>query len=108
MGLDVVLMQVTQRGTSPRRGRRLPLAMVADEGDLLGRAFPASGKPMLVRADPYQDLILSPAEMEQFIEEAESLIAGADEACASRLRQVLDLARRCRDDPDTELHLQGD
>ncbi len=108
MGLDVVLMRVTQRGTSPKRRQRSPLAMVADEGDVLARAFPASGKPMLSRADPYRDLVLSPAEMDQFIEEARSLIAGADETCAGRLRHVLELARRCRDEPDTELHFQGD
>jgi len=46
--------------------------------------------------------------MDQFIDEAETLAAGADEADAGRIRRVLELARRCRDTPGTELHLQGD
>lgn len=108
MGVDVVLMRVTQDGTSPKRRRRSPLAMVADEGDDLAQAFTQSGMPMLSRVYPYKDLILTAAEMEQFMQEAESLIAGADVTCAARLRQVLGLARRCRNEPGTELHLQGD
>jgi hypothetical protein len=108
MGLDVVLMRVTQRGTGPKRRQRSPLAVVSDEGDVLAREFPVSGTPMLSRADPYGDLVLTPAEMEQFIEEAQALLAGADEAFADPLRRVLALARRCREDPRTELHLQGD
>ena len=108
MGLDVVLVRVAQRGTSPRRRRLSPLAAVADDGDVLARAFPASRRPMLSRADPYRDLVLSRPEMEQFIEEAGSLIPGADEVSADLLRRVLVLARRCRDEPGTEIHLQGD
>lgn len=108
MGIDVALMRVAQHGTSPRRRQLTPLATVTDEGDLLAREFTTSRTPMLSRADPYRDLILSSAEMEQFIEEAGSLIAGADDACEARIHRVLDLARRCRDEPDTELHLQGD
>lgn len=108
MGLDVVLMHVEQRGTSTKRRRLTPLAAVPDEGDVLARAFPASGLPMLSRAGPYRDLILRPAEMEQFINEAESMITGADKTCGARIREVLDLARRCKDDLSTELHLQAD
>jgi hypothetical protein len=63
---------------------------------------------MLSRVDPYRDLILSPAEMEQFTSEAGSLIARTDEAGAALICRVPELARRCRDDPGTELHLQGD
>jgi hypothetical protein len=58
--------------------------------------------------DPYRDLILTPAEMEQFTAEAEALIAGVDEGCATRLRRVLEMARQCQATPATELHLQGD
>lgn len=108
MGMDVVLMRVTQRGTSPKRRRLSPLAMVIDDGVVLARAFARSGAPLLSRADPYRDLILSPAEMEQFIGEARPLAARADEAGAALIRRVLELARRCRDEPRTELHLQGD
>ena len=105
MCVDVVLMQVAWQGTSPRRRRLPPLASVADEDSVIARTFSRSGKPMLSRVDPYGDLVLSPAEMGQFIAEAESLAVGAG---AGLIRQVLDLARRCRDMPGTELHLQGD
>lgn len=108
MGMDVVLMRVTQRGTSLKRRRLSPLAMVTDDGDVLARALARGGTPLLSRADPCRELILSPAEMEQFISEARSLAARADEAGAALIRRVLELARRCRDEPGTELHLQGD
>jgi len=108
MGVDVILMRVTRRGTSTKRRRLTQLAVVTDDGDVLARDFGQSGKPMLSRVNPYGDLILSPAEMEQFITEAGALIAGADEVGADRIRRVLELARQCRDEPGTELHLQGD
>lgn len=108
MGVDVVLMRVTQCGTSPKRRRLSPLAMVIDDRDVLARAFAQSGTPMLSRVAPYRDLILSPAEMEQFTSEAGSLVARADETGAALIRRVLELARRCRDEPGTELHLHGD
>jgi len=82
--------------------------MVIDEGDVFARKFRESDKAMLSRADPYRDLILSPAEMDQFTEEVESLLAGADETEAHRIHQVMELVGRCRGDPSTELHLQGD
>ncbi len=108
VGVDVVLMRVARQGTSPKRRRLSPLASVGDENDVIARTFSGSGKPMLSRVDPYGDLVLSPAEMGQFIAEAESLAAGADETDAVYIRRVLELARRCRDSPGTELHLQGD
>jgi len=108
MGVDVILMRVTRRGTSTKRRRLTQLAVVTDDGDVLAREFGQSGKPMLSRVNPYGNLILSPAEMEQYITEAGALIAGADEARADRIRRVLELARQCRDKPGTELHLQGD
>ena len=101
MGVDVVLMRVARQGTSPKRRRLLPLASVADEGDVIARTFSQSGKPMLSRVDPYGDLVLSPAEMDQFMAEAESLAAGANVTDADRIRRVLELARRCRDIPGT-------
>ena len=108
MGVDVVLMRVTRQGTNTKRRRLAQLAVVTDDGDVLAREFGQSGKPMLSRVNPYGNLILSPAEMEQYITEAGALIAGADEARADRIRRVLELARQCRDKPGTELHLQGD
>lgn len=86
MGVDVTLMQVTQRGTSPKGRRLSPLAAVVDRDDVIVWAFRDSGRPMLARVDPYGDLILSRAEMDQFIAEAESLASGTDEAAADRIR----------------------
>jgi hypothetical protein len=63
---------------------------------------------MLSRVDPHRDLILNPAEMEQFSSEVRSLAARVDEAGVALIHQVLELACRCRDEPGTELHLQGD
>lgn len=108
MGVDVVLVRVARQGTSTKHRRLTQLAVVTDEGDVLAREFEQSGKPMLSRVRPYGDLVLSPAEMEQFITEAGALIAGADEVGADRIRRVLELARQCQDEPGTELHLQGD
>lgn len=108
MGVDVVLMRVARQGTSPKHRRLPPLASAGDEDDVIARTFSGSGKPMLSRVDPYGEVVLSPAEMGQFIAEAESLAAGADVTGAGRIRRVVELARRCRDTPGTELHLQGD
>ena len=108
MGVDVALMQVAQRGSSSRHRRLSVLAVVADDADLLARAFTRSRTPMLSRIGPNRDLILTPAEMEQFTAEVEILIPTTDENCAVRLRQVLELARQCRATPATELHFQGD
>jgi hypothetical protein len=108
MGVDVVLMRVTRKGTSSKGRRLSQFAVVGDARDRAATIFRNSGKPMLARVDPYGDLILSSAEMEQFIAEAASLIAGANEADAAHLGQILELARRCRDDSGTELHFQGD
>jgi len=75
MGVDVVLMRVTRQGTNTKRRRLAQLAVVTDDGDVLARKFGQSGKPMLSRVNPYGNLILSPAEMEQYITEAGALIA---------------------------------
>jgi len=108
MGVDVVLMRVARQGTSPKRRRLSPLASVGDEDGVIARSFSESGTPMLSRVDPYGDLVLSPAEMGQFIAEAEFLAAGAGVTGVGLIRRVLELARRCRDTAGTELHLQGD
>lgn len=63
---------------------------------------------MLSRVASYGDLILSSAEMEQFIAEVAPLVGGANEADTAHLGRILELARRCRADSETELHFHGD
>lgn len=108
MGVDVALMEVSQHGTSPRRRRLRQVTAVIDRQDFFARRFPDSGKPMLSRVDPYKDLILTSSEMAQFIDEIEPLIADSSGEEAERLREVIELARRCQASQNLELHLQGD
>lgn len=64
---------------------------------------------MLRRVDPYGDLILTAAEMTQFIAELDEELAVSDKA---EERDVLErtrcLAERCAVSPSMELHLIGD
>lgn len=74
MGVDVVLMTVSRAGTGPRRRKATPAgASLTDSGDVLVRLVDrvrGCGKtPMLERIDPYGDLILTPIEMPQLLEE---------------------------------------
>jgi hypothetical protein len=74
MGVDVVLMKVSRAGTSARRRKVTPMgASLTDSGDVLVRLVDrvrGSGRaPMLERIDPYRDLILTPVEMPQLLEE---------------------------------------
>jgi hypothetical protein len=108
MGIDVALMEVSQQGTSPRRRRVRQRAVVIDRDDFFVSICRGSGKPMLSRADPYGDLVLTQSEMDQFIAEIKSLISESGVLNVDRLRQIVDLASKCRDDPNSELHLQGD
>jgi hypothetical protein len=108
MGIDVVLVEVSQQGTSSRRRHVRQLAAVIDQDDFFARRCQESGKPMLVRADPYGDLVLTHSEVSQFISEVESLISESDAMAEERLRRIIELACRCRDNPSVELHLQGD
>jgi hypothetical protein len=108
MGIDVALMEVSQQGTSPRRRRLRQRAVVIDRDDFFATICRGSGKPMLSRADPYGDLVLTQSEMDQFIGEVKSLISGLDLSNVDRLRQIVELASKCRDNPNTELYLQGD
>ncbi|MEN3535848.1 hypothetical protein AAH991_12095 [Microbispora sp. ZYX-F-249] len=71
MGVDVVLMRVEQRGTSPKRRTLAPVAVAPDPEEvfvrLVARVRGRGTHPMLERVDPYGSLILSPAEMPQFL-----------------------------------------
>jgi hypothetical protein len=109
MGVDVVLKQVSQPGTSPKRRRLTQVDVVPDGDDVFALICARSKLPMLSRVDPYGDLILTAAEMPQFIAEVteELGLAGAPselEFLASARR----LAEQCASEPSTELHLEGD
>jgi hypothetical protein len=64
---------------------------------------------MLERIDPYGDLVLSSAEMEQFVTELAVLRqrggAFPHGALLARIEQV---ARQCSGDPDLQLRIEGD
>lgn len=108
MGVDVVLVQVSREGSGPKRRRLRQAAVVGDGDDFFARKCQESGMPMLSRVDPYKDLILSSAEMDQFIGEVGALISGTDASGRDRICRILELARQCQNDPNSELHLQGD
>ena len=107
MGVDVSWVRVTRPGSGPRRQTYEELACVVDDVGSLARILARSTSPMLVRADPYGSLHLSSSEMDQLVDELDLPVAatGAERAM---LRAVRDLALRCRSDPGTELHLDGD
>ena len=109
MGVDVVLKEVSQPGTSSKRRRLTQLDVVPDGDDVFARICARSKLPMLSRVDPYGDVVLTAAEMPQFIAEVneELGIAGTLpelEFLASARR----LAERCAAGASTELHLEGD
>lgn len=109
MGVDVVLTRVDQPGRSPKRRRLTQLDVVPDPDDVFARICQRSKLPMLRRVDPYRDLILTAAEMAQFLTElaTERNLATVDEE-RTLLAAAHHLAQRCLTDPSTELHLQGD
>lgn len=114
VGVDAVLMRVDQAGTSPRRRRVVPAGpVVADRDDifvrLVDRARGRSKVPMLERVDPYDDLILTSAEMPQLLAELDFLTGLAESADERDV--VADMARLaavCGEDAALELHLVGD
>ncbi|MEW9527749.1 hypothetical protein [Microbispora sp. NPDC049125] len=111
MGVDAVLVRVEQHGTSPKRRKLAPIAVAPDPKDvfvrLVGQVRGRGTHPMLERVDPYGSLILSPAEMPQFLAELARLPTSAAQDVEA-IRRLEDLARRCAADPATELHLDGD
>ncbi|MPY53086.1 hypothetical protein [Streptomyces acidicola] len=109
MGVDVALMRVDQLGTSPKRRRVSLIDAVVDGADRFARLCTDSGLPMLNTVDPYGSLILTRADMEQFIAEVEVVRARVDDSSGrTLLEDVLRLARICSTEPSTELHIDGD
>lgn len=109
MGVDVLLMSVRQRGTSPKRRQTRPVDIVLDPLDRFARLCTSSRLPMLNRVNPYKTLILTRADMPQFISEVEAEFAEHnDQEVRDLLEQVLGLARECETRDAHELHLDGD
>ncbi|MET7943459.1 hypothetical protein [Streptomyces sp. NPDC005302] len=109
MGMHVSLVHVTRTGTSTR-GRTLRyLESVGRSGDTFAGVCADSGLPLLSRVDPYRSLILTVADMPQFVSEIEATRARCGDAkTVALLDAVHALARRCAAQPDLEIHLDGD
>ncbi|MFI6875684.1 hypothetical protein ACIBL6_19825 [Streptomyces sp. NPDC050400] len=109
MGVDVVLMQVSQRGTSSRKRRLTPVDFVQDGADVFAGLCVNSGLPMLNRVDPYRTQILTQADMPQFVSEiATTYQQVTDQGERDILQKIRELGERCSATADLELHLQGD
>ncbi|WP_410643475.1 hypothetical protein [Amycolatopsis sp. lyj-346] len=109
MGVDVLLMTVRQRGTSPKGRQVRPVEIVLDPGDRFARLCTSSRRPMLGRVDPCKTLILTRADMPRFISEVTAeLAASGDREVSDLLQRVLGLARECAAHEAYELHLDGD
>ncbi|GAA3227229.1 hypothetical protein ACFP63_13590 [Oerskovia jenensis] len=108
MPLDILLVAVSQRGTSPRHRTRTTLAAACDDDGELVRWCASSGRPMLAKIDPYGDLVLTSSEMEQLIDELRPSDAGPHGAACRIIDETLELASRCAADPTTELWFAGD
>lgn len=109
MGVDVVLAEVSQLRTSSKRRRVTSLEVLSDRYEAFVRICARSSLPMLRRVNPYGDLILTPAEVPQFIAEIDEELVAADAAPEREfLNSARRLALRCAGDPSTELHLVGD
>lgn len=107
-GLDILLVAVSQRGTSSRHRTRTTLAAACDDGGELVRRCAASGRPMLAKVDPYGDLVLTSSEMEQLIDELRSSDIPRHGAASRVVHETLELAARGAVEPATELHFVGD
>ncbi|WP_206789184.1 hypothetical protein [Amycolatopsis sp. MtRt-6] len=109
MGVDVLLMAVRQRGTSPKGRQVRPVEVLLDPGDRFAGLCTSSRRPTLSRVHPWKSLILTRADMPQFISEVEAELAEAgDREVKDLLRRVLGLARECAAHETYELHLDGD
>lgn len=109
MGVDVSLVRVNQRGTSPKRRQVTKVGTFRDVGDRFAGLCSASGLPMLTRIDPYKTVVLTAAEMEQLVAELDAL-RERDRVPAEvvALVEVRRLALICARDPAMELHFDGD
>ncbi|MFJ9585489.1 hypothetical protein [Streptomyces acidicola] len=109
MGVDVLLMQVHRKGTSPKHHHRSVLDSVPDYSDIFAELCENSGKPMLSRVDRYGSLLLTSLDMPQFIAEVDGLRSSVESAeQAAILDEIGGLARRCGEGGNLELHLEGD
>jgi hypothetical protein len=109
MGIDVALMQVTQRGTSPKGRTVRRIETFFDDHDIFSSMCQSSGLPTLTRATPHGLLILTPTEMDQLVSELDQLIRQTrDREKQGTLSNVRELAERCRDLKFGELHFEGD
>jgi len=109
VGVDVALLRVEQRGSSPRRRRASQVDVVLDLHDKFARLCESSALPMLSRVDSYGTLILSSSEMDQFIAEIEiEFLQMEDPAVKEFLKSVLRLARECQEEEEMQLRLDGD
>ncbi|MEU0533239.1 hypothetical protein [Amycolatopsis tolypomycina] len=109
MGVDVLLMTVRQRGTSPKGRQVSPVEFLLDPAGRFARLCASSRQPMLSRVDPVKTLVLTRADMPQFISEVETeLAASGDREVTDLLERVLGLARQCAAQESHELHLDGD
>ncbi|WP_061295421.1 hypothetical protein [Herbidospora cretacea] len=109
MGVDVTIMRVTRPGSSPRRRRLDPVDAFLDVRDVFADVCRESRLPMVRRADPYGSLILTSAEMPQFVAELTQTLARTEDASVrSVVTEILRLGELCAADADLELHLEGD
>lgn len=109
VGADVVLIRLHRAGSNPSRWRQERLEVVSDAGDHFAGLCGGCGLPMLERVDPYGSLVLSSAEMDQFMAELATLRQGEKarphSALLARVEQV---AWQCSTDPDLQLRIEGD
>ncbi|WP_353944295.1 hypothetical protein ABII15_23675 [Streptomyces sp. HUAS MG91] len=105
----MLLMQVAQRGTSPKSRRLTMVDFVQDGADLFSTLCVNSSLPMLARVDPYRTRILTSADMPQFLSEIDAtcdFVMGQEERDV--LEKIRGLAERCAEAASLELHLEGD
>lgn len=96
MGVDVVLMRVEQKGTSPKGRRVYEVDAVVDLDGEFARLCEGARTKILSRVDPYGDLVLEPGDMPELLSELADLEAEYPEATL-RLAEVAAIARRCRE-----------
>jgi hypothetical protein len=104
VGVDVVLVR---RGA--KRSKWTVEDLVSDSDDIFSNACVASGTPMLGRVKPYGSLVLTSAEMGQFIDEVQRVAGNlGSEPDRDLLDGVVRVATLCSGDRATELRLEGD
>ncbi|MEU0785651.1 hypothetical protein ABZ341_29215 [Streptomyces sp. NPDC006173] len=109
MGVHVSLVHVTQTGSSGKGRSLRHLESAGRSGDTFAGVCAGSGLPLLSRVDPYRSLILTAADMTQFVSEIETTRARCGDAkTVALLDDVRALALRCAAQPDLEIHLDGD